>query len=155
MGDTRLVAVISTRIGCGVSDATARFGSRMTGDSATLCTWPPMLSIAVSSGVLAAVVLTDDERVLPYLRDYADQLALARGGAPSVDNRVLQRRRMVATDRTPLEKFTLNVAACDLAIAHFASFSTSSPGGALRSTHSALHKTGRPSSRPPLTNQQC
>ena len=66
MGDTRLVAVISTRIGCRVSDATARFGSRMTGDSATLCTWPPMLSIAVSSGVLAAVVLTDDERVLPY-----------------------------------------------------------------------------------------
>jgi len=80
VGDTRLVAVISARIGCGVSDATARVGSRMTGDSATVCTWPPMLSIAVSSGVLAAVVLTDYERVLPYLRDYADQLALARGG---------------------------------------------------------------------------
>ena len=104
MGDTRLVAVISTRIGCGVSDATARVGSRVTGDSATFCTWPPMLSIAVSSGVLAAVVLTDDERVLPHLRDYADRLALARGDAPSVDNRVLQRRGLVTADRTLLER---------------------------------------------------
>ena len=91
MGDTRLVAVISTRIGCGVSDATARFGSRMTGDSATLCTWPPMLSIAVSSGVLAAVVLTDDERVLPYLRDYAGHAALARVAAQRWTAWVMQR----------------------------------------------------------------
>ena len=66
MGDTRLVAVISTRIGCGVSDATTRVGSRVTGDSAMFCTWPPMLSIAMSSGVLAAVVQMDDERVMPH-----------------------------------------------------------------------------------------
>ena len=89
VGDTRLVAVISTRIGCGVSDATVRVGSRMTGDSAMFCTWPPMLSIAVSSGVLAAVVLVDDERVMPYLRDYAGQLPLARAGTAAVDSRGL------------------------------------------------------------------
>ena len=53
------------------------------------CTWPPMLSIAVSSGVLAAVVLVDDERVMPYLRDYAGQLALARAGTAAVDSRGL------------------------------------------------------------------
>jgi hypothetical protein len=45
----------------------------------------PMLSIAVSSGVLAAVVLTDDERVLPHLRDYAAPLGLARVDTPELD----------------------------------------------------------------------
>ena len=53
---------------------------------------PQMLSVAVSSGVLAAVVLMDDERVLPYLRDYAGQFALARVGTPPVDSWVSQRR---------------------------------------------------------------
>ena len=87
VGDTRLVAVISTRIGCGVSDATARVGSRMTGDPAMFCTWPPMLSIAVSSGVLAAVVQMDDERVMPRFRRLRRPLAvLARVGTPSLDS---------------------------------------------------------------------
>ena len=89
MGDTRLVAVISTRIGCGVSDATARVGSRVTGDSAMFCTWPPMLSIAVSSGVLAAVVQTDDERVMPHFETTQANWVLAIVGTPSLDSRGL------------------------------------------------------------------
>jgi hypothetical protein len=41
VGDTRLVAVISTRIGCGVSDVAARVGSRESGRRAILCTAAP------------------------------------------------------------------------------------------------------------------
>ena len=89
MGDTRLVAVISTRIGCGVSDATARVGSRVTGDSAMFCTWPPTLSIAVSSGVLAAVVQMDDERVMPHFETTQANWVLAIVGTPSLDSRGL------------------------------------------------------------------
>ena len=36
VGDTRLIVVISTRIGCGVSDAAVRVGSRTSGETAIL-----------------------------------------------------------------------------------------------------------------------
>ena len=43
VGDTRLVAVISTRIGCGVSDAATRVGSRRSGGTAiVMCTATPI-----------------------------------------------------------------------------------------------------------------
>ena len=42
VGDTRLIAVISTRIGCGVSDAATRVGSRRSGGTAiVMCTATP------------------------------------------------------------------------------------------------------------------
>ena len=47
-GDTRLVVVISTRIGCGVGDATAHVGSRRRGEGgpAMICTVAPLPSVA-------------------------------------------------------------------------------------------------------------
>jgi len=105
LGDTRLVAVISTRIGCGVSDATTRVGSRMTGDPAMFCTWPPMLSNAVSSGVLAAVVLVDDERVMPCFRDYAGQFGFGHSGHAIAGQRGSRpQTQLLTTDRTPQQK---------------------------------------------------
>ena len=50
-------------------------------------TWHPMLSIAVSSGVLAAVVQTDDERVMPHFETTQANWVLAIVGTPSLDSR--------------------------------------------------------------------
>ena len=156
MGDTRLVAVISTRIGCGVSDATTRVGSRMTGDSAMFCTWPPMLSIAVSSGVLAAVVQMDDERVMPCFRDYAGHLGFGQSGHTIAGQPgSCSADRTPTTDRTPPENFAMechclsvNMCALYSHLRHLARVSTGQVALV------CLHKTGwessvlRPSTHP-------
>jgi hypothetical protein len=48
-----------------------------------------MLSIAVSSGVLAAVAQMDDERVMPHFETTQATWVLARVGTPSLDSKGL------------------------------------------------------------------
>ena len=66
-----------------------------------------MLSIAVSSGVLAAVVLMDDERVMPCFRDYAGNLGFGQSG-----NTIAGQPRSCSADGRPTTDWTSTFKLC-------------------------------------------
>ena len=101
-GDTRLVAVISTRIGCGVSDATTRVGSRRRGEGgpSMFCTVDPLPSVAGEQRGPGCRCPDGRRTGFAVLTRLRRANAIDQSGRTSAGHVVLHRRRWPTTDWT-------------------------------------------------------